>query len=180
MVESALFCDVDHFLTRIAQQGHRLQQAYFHSQGGNGKAEMLVKQTVQMPAAATEFRRQLVHRKLQQFGRRQLFKNLDHVVFRPAKAAALRMHALELITQNGRHDPEQLASLLETGLGISAFQERLAFHGHVAARHENLSRLEIGHDIVQQPNFIAGKQREQMLKQQGIRREYALALLVRV
>jgi hypothetical protein len=65
MIETALFGDIDDLFPRISQQGHCFQEAYFHSQGGYGQAKMLMKQTIQVPATATESHRQFIHRKLQ-------------------------------------------------------------------------------------------------------------------
>src|SRR5580693_3638880 len=102
------------------------------------------------------------------------------MVFGPAQAASLRMNVFKLSSQNGRDNPQQLAPLLEAGLGISDLEQGLALHGHRTAGRENPPGPEIVHDIVQQGNFIARKKRKKMLKKQGKSGKNRFALVVRL
>src|ERR1035438_10245021 len=57
MIEPALFGDVDNFSAGVTQQRNGLQETHFHSQRGDGIAEKLMKQTIQVTPTATEFHR---------------------------------------------------------------------------------------------------------------------------
>jgi len=54
MIEPALLRDINDLGITIPQKGYRLEQSHFHSQSGNRKAEILVKEAIQMAAAASE------------------------------------------------------------------------------------------------------------------------------
>jgi hypothetical protein len=102
------------------------------------------------------------------------------MVFGPAQAASLRMNVFKFVSKNGRDNPQKLAALLKARLGVSHLQERLALNRHGAARRKNPPGLEIIHDVVEQRNFVTGKERKQMLKEEGKSGENTFTLIVRM
>lgn len=65
MIEPALFSDDQHFGIGIAQQCYRFHHAQFHPQRGDRKAEPVLKNAAQMPAAAMEPARKFLDRHCQ-------------------------------------------------------------------------------------------------------------------
>ena len=122
MVKTALLGDVDDLDVRIAQQGDGFEQAHLHSQGGDGDAKMFVKQAVKVTTAAIEAVGQLANREVDELGGRQFFKNLKNVLFRAGKTATLVLAILEFNGQNTGGNADQLAAMIQIGLGWNGSQ----------------------------------------------------------
>ena len=178
MIKTTLLGDVDDLGVGIPQQRHRFKQARFHSQGRHGNTKMLVKQTVQVAAAATESGGQLTHGKVDEFGRRQLLKNLHHVIFRAHIAAALGLSGFKFQRQNARGNPQQLAAVIQIKIGRNCGQQTLAIHRQWIHGRVSFGGLETFDDVVQLADLIAGKQGQQIFKAYGKSPENEFSLAV--
>jgi hypothetical protein len=93
----------------IAQQGNGLQHTDFHPQGGDGHAQVLMKQPAQMPATAPKPGGQIAHGQIQDLCSRQALKHLDQVLLSPDKTNSpnsLPVRLLEFLRQDVGDDSE--------------------------------------------------------------------------
>ena len=81
VIEGALFGDIDDLGVGVAQERSGFEKAQFHPQRGDGKAESMMEQAVQVAAAATETGGEVVDRKAQDFVGGELLKNVVEMIF---------------------------------------------------------------------------------------------------
>jgi hypothetical protein len=132
MIEPARFSHVDDFGIRISEQGNGFQQTHFHSQSGDRYPKMLMKETIQMTPATAELGGQFPDRRIQEFIRRKLLEDLQHVLFDPDKTGSPGLGGFEFDSEDRRRHPQQLASVVEVELRRNLLQKPMAFHGHAA------------------------------------------------
>ena len=116
MVKAALFGDVDDFGVVVAQEGNCPQQAHFHSQSGDGKAEVLMEQPIEMSPAATKTVCELMHGKGQHVIRREAFEDLYEVIFDAHVTGSLGLEVLEFCVQDSSGQAKQVPAVIEVEL----------------------------------------------------------------
>src|SRR6516162_6907520 len=139
---------------------------------------MLVKQAVEVAAAAVEFLRQFAHGQVDDFGGGKSFKHLEQVFVGATETAAAPLHIFELRGQDGGADPDQLAAVIQVELRGDQAKKPVGFDGQRGAGRINSGRLIAFRDVVQQADFLPRKKRQQVFEADGKVPEQEIGFLV--
>jgi hypothetical protein len=140
--ETTALSHMDNLHRGIPQQRDGFQQAHFHLQCNNGSPEELVKKPIKMASAAAKLHCEFVYGKGEQFRGREFLEHTPHMLVKPDEAGAWGGSIFEFLSEYGRRNPQQLASMVQVETLLYPRYEGLAFRGHGARCGINLRSIE--------------------------------------
>lgn len=130
MLESALGGDAIDFGIGIRQQRGGFQEAHLHAEGSDRKSPVLVKQAVEVAAAAIKLSCQLSHRQIQEFVRLKSFEHLNDMVRRGKGAGHPGLEGIEFGSKDGADNSQHLGAMAQAELGGNRFRQLEALPGN--------------------------------------------------